>query len=182
MEINYKISLLGLYLKYIKGQCIYSSTEDSEVVLVSQRNDAGLKKLQDKQVSGRHAYCKICTQLWTSFFNFFVSIRIKCNRISQLLLCFLFFWMLDFFGQILFLLQVFHTFLSSSICSQKSGHVSGSPCPRADADLQCTNRNESQALIHTHQPRRPDGSLQLPWAHQWRKWCYFRTKRKVELS
>jgi hypothetical protein len=33
MKINNKISLWSLYLKTIKGQHIYSSIEDSEVVL-----------------------------------------------------------------------------------------------------------------------------------------------------
>jgi hypothetical protein len=45
MKINKKISLQSLYLKTVKRQYIYSSTEDSEVVLVSERNNAGLKKL-----------------------------------------------------------------------------------------------------------------------------------------
>jgi hypothetical protein len=45
MEINNKISQQSLYLKTIKRQYIYSSTEDSEVVLVFERNNTGLKKL-----------------------------------------------------------------------------------------------------------------------------------------
>jgi hypothetical protein len=45
MKINKKISLWSLYLKNIKRQHIYSSIEDSEVVLVFERNNAGLKKL-----------------------------------------------------------------------------------------------------------------------------------------
>jgi hypothetical protein len=36
---------LGLYLKTIKRQYIYTSIEDSEVVLVFERNNAGFKKL-----------------------------------------------------------------------------------------------------------------------------------------
>jgi hypothetical protein len=45
IKINNKISLYSPYLKTIKRQCIYSSTEDSEVILVSEHNNAGLKKL-----------------------------------------------------------------------------------------------------------------------------------------
>jgi hypothetical protein len=45
MKMNEKMSLWSLYLKTIKGQYIYSSIEDSEVVLVFERNNAGLKKL-----------------------------------------------------------------------------------------------------------------------------------------
>jgi hypothetical protein len=40
-----EISPLTLYLKTIKRQHIYSSTADSEVVLVSESKNAGLKKL-----------------------------------------------------------------------------------------------------------------------------------------
>jgi hypothetical protein len=40
-----KISLHSLYLKTMKGQYIYSSIEDSEVVLVFENNNAGFKKL-----------------------------------------------------------------------------------------------------------------------------------------
>jgi hypothetical protein len=45
MKINNKISLQSLHLKTIKRQYIYSSIKDSEVVLVYERNNAGLKKL-----------------------------------------------------------------------------------------------------------------------------------------
>jgi hypothetical protein len=45
MKINNKISLQSHYLRTIKEQYIYSSIEDSEVVLVSECNNAGLKKL-----------------------------------------------------------------------------------------------------------------------------------------
>jgi hypothetical protein len=45
MKINNKISLYSLYLKTVKRQYIYSSTEGSEVVPVFERNNAGLKKL-----------------------------------------------------------------------------------------------------------------------------------------
>jgi hypothetical protein len=45
MEINNKISQQSLHLKSIKRQYIYSSIEDSEVVLVFEHNNAGLKKL-----------------------------------------------------------------------------------------------------------------------------------------
>jgi hypothetical protein len=43
MKINKNITV-G-YLKTIKRQYIYSSIEDSEVVLIFERNNAGLKKL-----------------------------------------------------------------------------------------------------------------------------------------
>jgi hypothetical protein len=36
---------VSLYLNTIKRQYIYSSLEDTEVVLVSERNNAGLKNL-----------------------------------------------------------------------------------------------------------------------------------------
>jgi hypothetical protein len=45
MKINNKISLQSLYLKTTKRQYIYSPIGDSEVVLVSERNNTGLKKL-----------------------------------------------------------------------------------------------------------------------------------------
>jgi hypothetical protein len=45
MKINNKIALYSLYLKTIKRQYIYSLIEDSEVVLVFERNNAGMKKL-----------------------------------------------------------------------------------------------------------------------------------------
>jgi hypothetical protein len=45
MKINNKISLHSLYLKTIKRQDIYSTIEDSEVVLDFERNNTGLKKL-----------------------------------------------------------------------------------------------------------------------------------------
>jgi hypothetical protein len=48
MKINKKISLELLFIKTTKRQYsyIYSLIEDSEVVLVFERNNAGLKKLQ----------------------------------------------------------------------------------------------------------------------------------------
>jgi hypothetical protein len=45
MKINKKYRLEHLFKNYIKRQYIYSSKEDSEVVHVSERNNAGLKKL-----------------------------------------------------------------------------------------------------------------------------------------
>jgi hypothetical protein len=42
---NKQISLYSLYLNVIKRQHIYSSIDDSEAVLVFERNNAGLKKL-----------------------------------------------------------------------------------------------------------------------------------------
>jgi hypothetical protein len=44
-KINNKISLQSLFLNTIKRQSIYSSIGDSEVVLVFERNNAGVKKL-----------------------------------------------------------------------------------------------------------------------------------------
>jgi hypothetical protein len=44
MKVN-KVSVYNLYLTTIKRQYIYSSIDDSEVVLVFERNNAGLKKL-----------------------------------------------------------------------------------------------------------------------------------------
>jgi hypothetical protein len=44
MEMSKK-SLYRLYFKTIKVLYIYSSIEDSEVVLVFKRNNAGLKEL-----------------------------------------------------------------------------------------------------------------------------------------
>jgi hypothetical protein len=43
-KINNKISLYSLYLGTVKRQYIYSSIKDSEVVLVFERNNPGLKK------------------------------------------------------------------------------------------------------------------------------------------
>jgi hypothetical protein len=45
MKINKETSLYNLYLKTIKKQYIYSSIENSEIVLVFERNNAGFKKL-----------------------------------------------------------------------------------------------------------------------------------------
>jgi hypothetical protein len=45
MKINKKISLQNVYLKTIESQYIYPSIEESEVVLISDRGNAGLKKL-----------------------------------------------------------------------------------------------------------------------------------------
>jgi hypothetical protein len=45
MKINNKISLYSLHLRTTKRPYIYSSIEASEAVLVSERNNAGLKRL-----------------------------------------------------------------------------------------------------------------------------------------
>jgi hypothetical protein len=71
MKINNKISLYSLYLKAIKRNNVYSSIEDSEIVLVFERNSAGLKKLSQvlsEQTSDSSAFLnaicfKVCTQL-----------------------------------------------------------------------------------------------------------------------
>jgi hypothetical protein len=66
------ITVLRLYLKTVKRHYIYSSIEDSEVVLVSERNNVGLKKLSQvlsEQTSDSSAFLnavcffKVCTQL-----------------------------------------------------------------------------------------------------------------------
>jgi hypothetical protein len=65
MKMNNDISLQSLYLKTIKRQHIYSSIDDSEVVLVFECNNAGLKKLSSDSLSHpkRHVSFKACTQL-----------------------------------------------------------------------------------------------------------------------
>jgi hypothetical protein len=45
MKINKKSDCTAFILKTIKTQDVYSSIEDSGVVLVSESNNAGLKKL-----------------------------------------------------------------------------------------------------------------------------------------
>jgi hypothetical protein len=46
MKVNNKnITVKPLFKSYKKDNCVYSSIEDSEVVLVFERNNAGLKKL-----------------------------------------------------------------------------------------------------------------------------------------
>jgi hypothetical protein len=45
IKINKKNTTVEPLHKIIKGQYIYSLTEDSEVVLVFEHNNAGLKKL-----------------------------------------------------------------------------------------------------------------------------------------
>jgi hypothetical protein len=87
MKINKKrLPLYSLYLRTIKRQYIYSSIEDSEVALVFERNDAGLKKLSQvlsEQTSDSSAflnaicllkYILSCEQHF--FFIFYISIRI----------------------------------------------------------------------------------------------------------
>jgi hypothetical protein len=69
-------------------QYIYSSIEDSEVVLVFERNDAGLKKLVEFSLLKCHVF--LCTQLLTVFVIFrseLTDICINSNRISEGLLC-----------------------------------------------------------------------------------------------
>jgi hypothetical protein len=71
MKINNEISLWNLYLKTMKRQYISSSTETSEVVLVSERNNAVLSE----QTSDLSAF--LCTQMGIAFFIFRISIRIS---------------------------------------------------------------------------------------------------------
>jgi hypothetical protein len=62
---------------------MYSSIEDSEVVLAFEYNSAGLKKLPilSEQKSDSSAFLNttwhICTQLWIAFFICNMSIRIS---------------------------------------------------------------------------------------------------------
>jgi hypothetical protein len=63
----------------IKRQCIYSSTEDSEVVLVFERNNAGLKKLSilSEQTSDSSAFLNAMRLLnyvlnFKQHFSFFI--------------------------------------------------------------------------------------------------------------
>jgi hypothetical protein len=86
MKIHNKtVSLYNLYLKTIKRQYIYSSIENSEVELVSERNNAGLKKLSQvlsEQTSDSSALLNVmCLLTVKSIFH--VSIRINRNRISE---------------------------------------------------------------------------------------------------
>jgi hypothetical protein len=72
MKINEKNIIVQPSFKiYIKRQYIYSSIEDSEVVLVFERNNAGWKRLSQvlsEQTSDSSAFLnamslKVCTQL-----------------------------------------------------------------------------------------------------------------------
>jgi hypothetical protein len=88
--------LYSVYLKTVKIQytSIYSSIEDSEVVLVSERNNADWKKLPNSLWTDKWLVClpkchvsfKICTQVRTEFFISHISIRINSNGISEGLL------------------------------------------------------------------------------------------------
>jgi hypothetical protein len=71
MEINNNISLYSLCLETTKRQYIFSSTEDSEVVLAFERNNAGLKEpsqVLSEQTSDSSAFLNamrlfiVCTQ------------------------------------------------------------------------------------------------------------------------
>jgi hypothetical protein len=57
---------------------MYSSIEDSEVLLVFERNNGGLKKLSsfvwtasDSSAFLNAMSSNVCTQLWTAFFSYF---------------------------------------------------------------------------------------------------------------
>jgi hypothetical protein len=73
----------------MKGQYNYSSIEDSEVVLIFERNDVGSKKLSQvlsEQTRDPSAFLNVMCLLkyvlnCGSIFH--ISIRIKCNRISE---------------------------------------------------------------------------------------------------
>jgi hypothetical protein len=56
-KIKNKISLQSIYLKSIKRLYIYSFIEDSEVVIVFERNNAGLKKLLSFAWTGKWLIC-----------------------------------------------------------------------------------------------------------------------------
>jgi hypothetical protein len=93
MKINKNMTVEPL-LK-IKRQYIYSSIGDSEAVLVSERNNAGLKRLSQvlsEQTSVSSAFLnvmwlsKVCTQLCTAFLIFrsgLSDFRINCNQINR---------------------------------------------------------------------------------------------------
>jgi hypothetical protein len=80
-----------LYLKTVKRQYIYSSIEVSEVVLVFERNNAGLKKLPQvlsEQTSGSSAFLNAtclfkdvlnCEENF-SFYTFLIWINSKWIR------------------------------------------------------------------------------------------------------
>jgi hypothetical protein len=87
-----------LYLKTIERQYIYSPTDDSEVVLVFERNNAGLKNLSSvffsEQKSDSSVFLNVTRFLkyilnCEQHFSFFIfwswlpDIRINCNRISE---------------------------------------------------------------------------------------------------
>jgi hypothetical protein len=65
MKINNKLSLWSLYLKTIKRQYIYSPTEDSEAVLVFERNNVGFKRCQvmSQQTSDSSAFLNVICHL-----------------------------------------------------------------------------------------------------------------------
>jgi hypothetical protein len=89
MKTNNKISLSSLSLKTTKRQYIYSSIEDSEVVLVLECNNAGLKTLSQvlsEQTSDSSVFLDvICLLKYVLNMNsiFHISIRINCNRIKR---------------------------------------------------------------------------------------------------
>jgi hypothetical protein len=81
MKINKNIPVQPL-LK-IKRQYIYSSVEDSEVVLVSERNNAGLKRLSQilsEQTSVSSAFLNAMYSTVNRIFQ--ISIRIIRHPIS----------------------------------------------------------------------------------------------------
>jgi hypothetical protein len=79
---------------YKKRQYIYSSMEDSEVVLAFERNNAGLKKLSSSVHINKWLIClpkchvtfKMCIQPWTTFFIFRLGlsdIRITVTGLAE---------------------------------------------------------------------------------------------------
>jgi hypothetical protein len=75
MKINSRISLWSLYLKTIKRQYIYSSIENTEVVLVSESNIVGLKKLSSfsEQTSDSSAFLNYYVLNCEQHFSYFDS-------------------------------------------------------------------------------------------------------------
>jgi hypothetical protein len=70
MKINNKISLQSLYLKTVKRQYIYLSIEASKAAPLSERNNAGLKKLSQvlsEQTSVILKYVLNCEQNFSYF-------------------------------------------------------------------------------------------------------------------
>jgi hypothetical protein len=58
MKINKKVNVESLVKKTIKILYMYSSIEDSEVVLVFERNNSGLKK-QTSDSTALYIECKV---------------------------------------------------------------------------------------------------------------------------
>lgn len=99
MRINKNMTVEPL-LKYIKRWYISSSIKDSQFVLVSEHNNAGLKKLSQvlsEQTSYSSAYLKAvclfkaCTQMWTEFSILLIfQSRLTVPRLARVYCTFVF--------------------------------------------------------------------------------------------